>query len=273
MGDMTITKESATIEAINQFGQVRRTMTIKPKEGWWQKQQRGKEETVAEIEVEVQKKAYMQKDMFNSASEPEITCDGMGDLLANNTCDGFEGAQVKGMLSMSVSYVEHFTESSPVQKAVQAAIASLAGVDEVMDVTVTLSPSRPTFATTFRRLANAIAEVNFSIEVPAEENIATVASVLSQYDVEAVALYVDGFPAKDSSAEVSSSTQFGALSSWVWVLVTLLFFGVLVMGAVSFSSMKVGKRGGLTYTRSAPVVDDSASDREVDLSSSDAEKL
>merc|ERR1712187_1085427 len=98
-------------------------------------------------------------------------------------------------------------------------------------------------------------------------------SVLSQYGVEAVALYVDGFPAKDRSAEVSSSTQFGALPSWVWVIVTLLFFGILVMGVVAFSSMKVGKRGGLTYTRSASVVDDSASDREVELSSSDAEKL
>merc|ERR1712187_374976 len=263
----------------------------KPKEGWWQKQQRGKEETVAEIEVEVQKKAYMQKDMFNSASEPEITCDGMGDLLANNTCDGFEGAQVKGMLSMSVSYVEHFTESSPVQKAVQAAIASLAGVDEVMDVAVTLSPSRPTFATTFRRLANAIAEVNFSVEVPSEESIATVGSVLSsntivqinavvarstvlsQYGAEAVALYVDGFPAKNMSTEVRNSTQFGALPLWVCLLLPIICLGVLVMGAIAFSSMKVGKRGGLTYTRSVPVGDDSASDREVELSSSDAEKL
>merc|ERR1712056_41897 len=111
-----------------------------------------------------------------------------------------------------------------------------------MDVAVTLSPSRPTFAT-FRRLANAIAEVNFSIEVPAEENIATVgsvlnsntivqinavlarSSVLSEYGAEAVALYVDGFPAKDRSAEVRTSTQFGAFPLWVCPLVPIIFLG------------------------------------------------
>merc|ERR1712176_773436 len=113
MGDMTITKESATIEAINQFGQVRRTMTIKPKEGWWQKQQRGKEETVAEIEVEVQNIATV------------------GSVLNSNT---------------------------------------------IVQINVALARS----------------------------------SVLSQYGAEAVALYVDGFPAKDRSAEVRTSTQFGA---------------------------------------------------------------
>merc|ERR1712176_287548 len=149
MGDMTITKESATIEAINQFGQVRRTMTIKPKEGWWQKQQRGKEETVAEIEVEVQNIATV------------------GSVLNSNT---------------------------------------------IVQINVALARS----------------------------------SVLS---------------------------QFGALPLWVCLLVPIICLGVLVMGAIAFSSMKVGKRGGLTYTRSVPVVDDSASDREVELSSSDAEKL
>merc|ERR1712151_600679 len=104
----------------------------------------------------------------------------MGDLLANNTCEGFEGAQVKGMLSMTVSDVGDFTTSSSVQDALQPAIASLAGAEvHSMDVTVTLSATHPSVTATFRRLASGIAEASFSIEVPAEEKVAAVGKILN----------------------------------------------------------------------------------------------
>merc|ERR1712176_1672619 len=119
------------------------------------------------------------KDLYDFKAEPEITCDGMGDLLANNTCEGFEGAQVKGMLSMSVADVGEFVKSPSAQEAVQTAIASLAGVKEKMDVTVTLSSHRPSVSATFRRLASGIAEADFSIEVPAEANVSTVGEILN----------------------------------------------------------------------------------------------
>merc|ERR1712187_932027 len=98
-------------------------------------------------------------------------------------------------------------------------------------------------------------------------------SALRQYGTEAVGLIVDGLPAKNRSAEISVSTQPGVFPSWAWVIVVLLLFGVLLMGAITYSSMKVGKRGSLIYTRNASVAEDSDSDQEVEPSSSDADKL
>merc|ERR1712151_1234687 len=287
--DMTITKEQAKIEAINQWGELRRSMTIKPREGWWQKQQH-EQEPLAEIEVEVQKRAYLQHDMYNQEIEPEITCDGMGELLENNTCDAsFAGAQVRGVLSMTVSDVGGTTNSTDAQEAVQAAIASLAGAQEIMDVTVSLLPSRSFATATFRRLAIGTVDANFSIEVPTNEKVAEVGeglnsktlaelnAVLSRspalryYGAEAVSLYVNDLLPRNRSTELTSASSSGGLPVWACAFVFLLGLGIFVMGVVTLQSVcssKASKRGNLTYTRSESVTEDSSSEAEINASDS-----
>merc|ERR1711976_379501 len=114
--------------------------------------------------------------------------------------------------------------------------------------------------------SNTLAQVNVALSSSA---------ALRACDAEAIALIVDGLPARNRTTELTSSTSSAVLPSWAWISLTLLLIGVFVMVVIIFYSMhtsKASKRGGLTYTRSASISEEFVSDQEVEMSSSDGER-
>jgi hypothetical protein len=280
--DMTISKESATIEAINQFGAVRGSMTIKPREGLWQLEQR-ENQSNGELQFRVQSVAARRQDFFDVKSEPEISCDGMGELLSNNSCGAtFDGAQVRGMLRLGVSSAADFIASVDVKPAVQAALAELAGPNtHTMDVSAEMSPFHP--AEHFSRDA---VDVNFSIEVPKEslvlevgrtlnsKSIMSINTVLSHagslptFGASAVSLEVDGVAPLNRTLELEAVEDAGSDTPyWAYLLICNLCACALVMATVAYClrrTQQTSKRGSFSYSNSRSESEDGASEPELE---------
>jgi len=259
-------------------------MTIKPREGQWQLEQRENQSSGGlELQVRAQSFTARRQDFFDATSEPELSCDGMGDLLTNNSCGAsFDGAQVRGMLRLDVSSAADFIASGEVKPAVQAALADLAGPQtHTMDVSADMS----LFHSAEPSARDAV-DVNFSIEVPKEslvlevgralnsKSIMSMDTALSHQDAlwtfgaSAVSLDIDGVAPLNRTLEREAIQKADSdVPYWAYLLICNLCSCALVMAIVAYClrrSKQADKRA-ISYSHSrSESEEDGTSEQELE---------
>mmetsp|Transcript_92874 Transcript_92874/g.262269 ORF Transcript_92874/g.262269 Transcript_92874/m.262269 type:complete len:995 (+) Transcript_92874:67-3051(+) len=286
--DMTISKESARIEAINQFGELRRTMTVKPRDGWWQKHRREaeaakKDGTNIEMVFQAPDDTFAELDLDNPHKNMEPVCDldSMGDADDNNEtgCDDtFHGAQVQGSLTMHVSDQEAFLSDDSTRE-VTLVIARLGDIEEPRDVTVSLALAHADNVMVGRRLSAGFVDANFSVEVPAKELVETVgaalhskafaainaelarSALLRAHGAIATGMWIDGFTARKPSDIVipveSGRASFSTTVIILYGAVPLVALGVCVLVSLAVCTQRMHMSGSskrsLTAKKAVPI--------------------
>eukprot|EP00927_Polykrikos_kofoidii_P066936 TRINITY_DN62493_c0_g1_i1.p1 TRINITY_DN62493_c0_g1~~TRINITY_DN62493_c0_g1_i1.p1 ORF type:complete len:877 (+),score=140.77 TRINITY_DN62493_c0_g1_i1:95-2632(+) len=234
--DMTISKHELVVQLHNQHGQIRRTLVVPQHRGWFHG---GSGERVAAV-------AFAGAPVWESLASHDIdatrsvagatspllprqTCDGMGKLVGEREgvlgggCrdDVFMGAQVRGTVMVVLKHTanspaltaaaEAFTASYRHARAAEAAIAAMAGIEEVRDVTATLSVAND--RSQREQARGAIVLVNFTIEVPSDDLVASVdAELLSQSLAEAREVFSWALDTEDND-ESGGAVSIGSISA------------------------------------------------------------
>eukprot|EP00927_Polykrikos_kofoidii_P031087 TRINITY_DN2673_c1_g1_i1.p1 TRINITY_DN2673_c1_g1~~TRINITY_DN2673_c1_g1_i1.p1 ORF type:complete len:975 (+),score=160.16 TRINITY_DN2673_c1_g1_i1:61-2925(+) len=193
--DMTISKNKIFIEAFNQKGDLRRTLTVHPRDGWRSirtSQRKGRGGRRGRFRTSVN--TTEERD-FVTESAPQVkspSCDGMGEMaIEEDTCEYvFQGAQVFGGVVLSVDHVTDFLLEDNATEVVELAISRLAGLAEPRDVLASIvSPRREKdlVLEMSRRLLDADdasaditspVALNFTIELPKQVLVAPIEEML-----------------------------------------------------------------------------------------------